>query len=70
MIDEVKEYLQETFCIVDADINFVNLTYDVKYYLEALEKHMEVAKKRSILEYFAKTKEMNLDEYEIAIENG
>lgn len=50
MIDEVKEYLQETFCIVDADINFVNLTYDVKDYLEALEKHMEVAKKRSILE--------------------
>ena len=50
MIDEVKEYLQETFCIVDADINFVNLKYDVKDYLDSLEKHMEVAKKRSILE--------------------
>lgn len=70
MIDEVKEYLQETFCIVDADINFVNLTYDVKDYLEALEKHMQVAKQRSILELFAKTKEMTLDEYETAIENG
>ena len=46
----MKEYLYETFCIVDEDINFVNLTYDVKDYLEALEKHMEVAKKRSILE--------------------
>ena len=70
MIDEVKEYLQETFCIVDGDINFVNLTYDVKDYLEALEKHMQVAKQRSILELFAKTKEMTLDEYETAIENG
>ena len=42
--------MEKEFDIHESDINFVNLTYDVKDYLEALEKHMEVAKKRSILE--------------------
>ena len=42
--------MEKEFGIPESDINFVNLTYDVKDYLQTLENQMEVSKQRSILE--------------------
>ena len=41
MKEEVYDFLKKTFKIKREDINFVSLTYDVKDYLEALEKCTE-----------------------------
>ncbi len=49
MKQEVYDYFLERFKIKREDINFVNLTYDVKDYLEALEKYVEVNLKLQVL---------------------